>query len=127
MNRRRRTRVPFKVRIRLFIDGRPVPARGSRDLSLNGVYLFTKARPPLGTRGAVEIILALGKTRLPLPVRGRVIRQDETGLGLQFEALDRSVFDHLKKVLYYNTGNPEAIDAELIRYPFRSSPGRRKT
>ncbi|MBI5582933.1 MAG: PilZ domain-containing protein [Deltaproteobacteria bacterium] len=118
MNRRRRTRVPFETRIRFFIAGQEVLSSQTKDLSLNGVYLFSAARPALGTLGEVEISLALGPDPLRLALPGEVIRQDEKGMALQFREVTPEVFTHLKKVVDYNSGNPEAIEAELIRFSF---------
>ena len=47
-----------------------------------------------------------------------VVRADETGIGVRFLEMDPASFVHLKNLLYFNTGNPEAIDAEIIHYPF---------
>jgi c-di-GMP-binding flagellar brake protein YcgR len=121
MNRRRRTRVPFQTRIRFFCAGQEILSSHSKDLSLNGVYLFTEARPALGTRGEVEIILTLGPDPLRLSLTGEVARRDENGIGVQFRELSPAVFSHLKKVVDYNSGNPEALEAELIRYSFDPS------
>jgi hypothetical protein len=118
MNRRQRTRVPFQTSIRFFSAGEEIICSHSKDLSLNGVYLFTASPPAVGTRGEVEIVLALGPDPLRLPVTGEVIRRDPEGLALKFLELDPAVFAHLKKIVDYNSGRPEAIDAELIRQAF---------
>ena len=117
-NRRRRTRVPFHTQVRFIIQGKALVSSDSKDLSLTGVYFFTDLRPEEGTSGEVEIALGLGKRPLVLRFKGEVVRADETGIGVRFLEMGSVAFAHLKNLLYYNTGNPEAIDAELIHFPF---------
>jgi hypothetical protein len=117
-NRRRRTRVPFHTRVRFIIQGEALVSSDSKDLSLTGVYFFTDLRPEEGTTGEMEITLGLGKQPLTLRFKGTVARADETGIGIRFLEMDPASFVHLKNLLYYNSGNPEAIDAEIIHYPF---------
>jgi hypothetical protein len=117
-NRRRRTRVPFQTRVRFIIQGEELPSSDSKDLSLTGVYFFTALRPEKGVTGQVEITLGLGLHPLALSLKGVVARADENGIGVRFLEMDPASFVHLKNLLYYNTGNPEAIDAEIIQYPF---------
>jgi hypothetical protein len=117
-NRRRRTRVPFHTRVRFIIQGEELVSSDSKDLSLTGVYFFTDLRPEEGTAGEMEIALGLGKQPLTLRFKGIVAREDETGIGVRFLEMDPASFVHLKNLLYYNSGNPEAIDAEIIHYPF---------
>jgi len=117
-NRRRRTRVPFHTRVRFIIQGETLVSSDSKDLSLTGVYFFTALRPEAGTTGEAEITLGLGNQPLTLRFKGVVVRADETGIGVRFLEMDPASFVHLKNLLYFNTGNPEAIDAEIIHYPF---------
>ena len=117
-NRRRRTRVPFHTRVRFIIQGEALVSSDSKDLSLTGVYFFTALRPEAGTTGEAEITLGLGNQPLTLRFKGVVVRADETGIGVRFLEMDPASFVHLKNLLYFNTGNPEAIDAEIIHSPF---------
>jgi len=117
-NRRRRTRVPFHTRVRFIIQGKALVSSDSKDLSLTGVYFLTDLRPEEEATGEVEITLGLGIHPLTLRFKGVVARADENGIGVRFLEMDPAAFAHLKNLLYYNTGNPEAIDAEIIHYPF---------
>lgn len=117
-NRRRRTRVPFQTLVRFTMQGEELVSSDSKDLSLTGVYFFTAIRPGKGTTGEVEITLGLGIHPLTLRFKGVVARADENGIGVRFLEMDPTSFIHLKNLLYYNTGNPEEIDAEIIHSPF---------
>ncbi len=117
-NRRRRTRVPFHTRVRFIIQGEELLSSDSKDLSLTGVYFVTALRPEKGATGEVKIALGLGNHPLTLSIKGMVARADETGIGVRFLEMDPTSFVHLKNLLYYNSGNPEAIDAEILHYPF---------
>jgi hypothetical protein len=117
-NRRHRTRVPFHTRVRFIIQGEELLSSESKDLSLTGVYFVTALRPEKGATGEVKITLGLGIHPLTLSLKGVVARADAKGIGVRFLEMDSASFVHLKNILYYNTGNPEAIDAEIIHYPF---------
>ena len=117
-NRRHRTRVPFHARVQFIIQGKALVSSDSRDLSLTGVYFLTDLRPEEGATGEVELTLSLGAHTLTLKFKGVVARADENGIGVRFLEMDPAAFVHLKNLLYYNTGRPEAIDAEIIHYPF---------
>jgi len=122
-NRRRRTRVPFHAQVRFIIQGKALVSSDSRDLSLTGVYFLTDLRPEEGATGEVEITLGLGNHPLTLRFTGVAARADEHGIGVRFVEMDPASFVHLKNLLYYNTGDPEAIDAEIIHYPFDPESG----
>ncbi len=117
-NRRRRTRVPFHTRVKFIIQGIALVSSDSKDLSLTGFIFLTDLRPEEGATGEVELTLGLGIHPLTLRFKGVVARADENGIGVRFLEMDPAAFAHLKNLLYYNTGNPEAIDAEIIHYPF---------
>jgi hypothetical protein len=112
-NRRLRTRIPFHTRVRFMIQGEELVSSDSKDLSLTGVYFYTALQPEKGTTGDVEITLSLGIQPLTLRFTGVVARVDELGIGVRFLEMDPASFVHLKNLLYYNTGDPEAIDAEI--------------
>jgi hypothetical protein len=122
-NQRRRTRVPFQTRVQFMIQGKELVSSDSKDLSLTGVYFITALRPEKGMTGEVEITLGLGIHPLTLRLKGLVTRADENGIGVRFLEMDPTAFVHLKNLLYYNTGDPEAIDAEIIHYPFDPESG----
>ena len=123
MNRRLRTRVSFHTRVRFTIQGKELVSSDSKDLSLTGVYFYTALRPEKGTAGEVEIALGLGLHPLTLRFKGVVARADENGIGVRFLEMDPASFVHLKNLLYYNTGDPETIDAEIIHSPFDPESG----
>ncbi len=114
--RRRNLRVSFKTSVCIRPLHHDVPAIMSdhtRDISLRGLYCYTKEKLPVGTPCEVELRLSGSSSDLKLFMQADVVRSDEKGLALQFNEVDLDSMIHLKNILYYNSGEPDKIDQEL--------------
>lgn len=74
----------------------------SKDLSQKGVFAKTDDRFAPDTPCTVNVFLTGRVEDLPLEIRGRVVRQDEDGVGIVFESMDVDVYTHLKNIVRYN-------------------------
>ncbi len=111
--RRSKTRVRFETRVVVRTDDAEVTARaGSRDVSLQGLYVTTDKRLPEGTPCEVEIRLTGTSIRLSIHAEGRVARSDARGLGIEFDSFDPDSYFHLRNLVMYNSEDPEAIERE---------------
>jgi len=111
--RRSKTRVRFETRVVVRTAEDEVTARaGSRDVSLQGLYVATDHRLPVGTPCEVEIHLSGTSVRLSIHAKGRVARSDGTGLGIEFESFDPDSYFHLRNLVMYNSEDPESIERE---------------
>jgi hypothetical protein len=45
---------------------------------------------------------------------GKVVRQDDSGVGVQFEEIDIDTFYHLKNIVYYNADDPDQVEDQLV-------------
>ena len=116
--RRRNIRVAFRTSVSVTETGeggRTVTAdnEGTRDISLKGLYVLTSEPFPAGTECQVNLRLTGDSSDLHLNILGTVVRADKTGMAIQFKSMDVDALIHLKNILYYNSGDPERIDAEL--------------
>jgi hypothetical protein len=63
------------------------------------------------------VIIALGED-LHISIEARIVRVGEKETAIKFISMDDESFVHLKKLIQYNTGNAERVDAELRRPAF---------
>lgn len=111
--RRSKTRVQFETQVVVRTGDAEITARaGSRDVSLQGLYVATDERLPEGTPCRVEIHLTGASVRLAIHAEGRVARSDARGLGIEFESFDPDSYLHLRNLVMYNSEDPEAIERE---------------
>ncbi len=118
MNKRRYVRVGFEASCEVeSLDGdfSPFEAESTKDISLKGLYLITDRRLPLGTICLLKLKLTGATSELVLDIKAKVVRTDDNGLAFLFEEIDLDSFYHLKNILYYNSGEPEVIDKEIIQ------------
>ena len=92
----------------------PVVVERTRDLSLKGIYCETPIHWPPGTKAKITLRLTGTSSELSIRMKGHVVRSDEGGMALLFDETDLESLYHLKNILYYNTGDPERIDRELL-------------
>ncbi len=117
--RRRNVRVIFRSSVSVTeVDGagrkgRTVASDETRDISLKGVYVPTEEPLEPGIECLVELRLMGESSELTLRIQGQVVRTDDSGMAVTFSKMDIDALIHLKNILYYNSGDPERIDAEL--------------
>lgn len=115
MNSERRggTRVRFETQVVVRTKETEVTAlAGSRDVSLQGLYIATDKRLPRGTPCEVEIRLNGRSLLLSIQAKGRIARSDEGGLGIEFESFDPDSYFHLRNLVMYNSEDPETVEQE---------------
>ena len=122
--RRNGTRVRFEARVVVRTNETEVTARaGSRDVSLQGLYIATDERLPPGTPCEVEIRLNGSSLLLSIRAQGRVARSDAGGLGIEFESFDPDSYFHLRNLVMYNSEDPDTVEREE-RIRAASAPSR---
>lgn len=115
-DKRKNVRAAFETRVTLTpLDGQgSITSTSTRDISLKGVYCYSPITLPQGTRCKIFIELLGAEEPLRVEVIGHVIREDDQGMALFFDEIDLESFQHLKNILYYNTGDPDRIDHEIL-------------
>lgn len=86
--RRKSFRVPFTAHVNCTIDEIGNEVSGIlRDVSMSGIYMETKDRPPLDAPCSVEIVLQGNNSRLVIDqLQGRVVRMDDEGVAVNFDS-----------------------------------------
>lgn len=118
-NKRRNIRTPFHTEVWISVLDTSdeneicIPEEQTRDISLRGIYCTSSYKLPVNTMCLLNFYLQ-GQTKPEFSVKARVARVDEQGMGFEFVEMSLEDLTFLKNLLYYNTGNPERIDEEII-------------
>lgn len=106
--RRKHSRVGFttEIHIQLEADGRQINLQGSsRDLSLKGIFIRTKAKFSSGTKCTIKVYLTGGVEKIELLMKGTIVRAGDNGVGIVFDSMDVDTYSHLKNIVYYNSSD----------------------
>ena len=81
---------------------------------LTGLYLFCPESLPLGKACQVTLFLGEGQSQIHIEAKGRVIRTDDTGMGIALtEIMGADSFDHLRNLVMYNSACPNLVESEF--------------
>jgi len=119
MDKRKRTRVEFSIKVEIARPGGEFKYMDLRDLSMRGLYAYTRKPFNIGEDCDIRISLIESNDEAVIGLKGVVVRRDDEGMGVQFTEIDADGFQHLKNIIYYNTGDPEKIDRELALPSFK--------
>lgn len=86
------------------------------DLSLHSMGIIGCEQLPVGESVAVTIALLEGSPDFTVRVLGKVVRADAAGVGIEFEQIDVDSFAHLRKIIAYNTGDPDRMLEEFCGF-----------
>lgn len=101
-------RVPFTARVTIFFKGKRIDSDAdTRNISLKGMFVHTDERPGTGAHCGLELQLTGASSELTLHIDGRVVREDDNGIGIVFNTIDLDSYYHLKNILRYNVSRPE--------------------
>jgi len=116
--RRKNLRVKFNTSVWIYpiddVSGAAIFCQRTRDLSLRGIYCYTDHRLSEGSLVDIRLQLLGTSSALSLNIKAHVVRVDYEGIALQFDLIDLDGLFYLKNILYYNSGDPEKIDHELV-------------
>ena len=112
--RRRRTRIPIQVGVEVLLGGETVRLK-SFNISLVG--MLCTSHPLFQMTDPCTVIITLSEDS-QICVDARIVRVGEGKTGIVFISMDDESFFHLKKLVQYNMGDAERVDAELRRPAF---------
>lgn len=116
-DKRRRTRVSFQTLVTLIGPDQTLAGLATRDINLKGLFAVTPASWPEGSPVAIRLHLAGLEESSEPRLAGRVARVGRDGLAVEFTELDPDGFTHLRKIVSYNSDDPDAIDREIGQGP----------
>ncbi len=116
-NRRRYTRVPFKVKAEVTISGSGYTVDKINDLAVGGCLLPIAEKQKIGAHCEVRIILSGTSSELSVKAAGEIVRSDPQWVAIKFTQVDDDSFFHLQNIVRYNSSDPDMIEKEILDHP----------
>ena len=110
-NRREFTRVRIQLDAEISADDKASINGVAKDLSLNGVYIPCTGTLPIDTECSIGLFLDGRDIRLE--VTGKVTRQDEDGMAIEFTGVPLDDLEHLRNLIRFNAEDPNAVEEEF--------------
>jgi hypothetical protein len=107
--RRKRTRVPLGFDINILFHQKKIKVQ-TINISLTGISCT--GSPLLNAGEECAVILNLNP-ETTLTIQGKILRMDNKEATISFLSMDEDTFYHLKRLLQYNTDDPDKIDNEI--------------
>ena len=84
-NKRRRSRLSFQIQVTVGAGSKNVLNCTTRDVSMNGIFVVTGARIPVGAICGIEILMSGKSSNMRIRARGVVSRHAPDGMGIAFQ------------------------------------------
>ncbi len=108
-NRRKTTRVPLTFTVTISLHGQDIPIQ-TDNISLRGLLCSPDKRLQAGQ--TCTVLIELNKEVL-IKLDATILRASEDDTAIYFNTMDEESFFHLKRLVQYNTDDPDKIDREL--------------
>ena len=112
-NKRDFTRVPSGLDVDIRFDDGTELTEHIDDVSVRGLFVQSETRFPVGTKCRLVLHLGGRGHGIALEASGQVARCTEEGMGMRFDEISYDAFEHLRNLVRFNSGDPEAIEDEL--------------
>ncbi|MBI2433714.1 MAG: PilZ domain-containing protein [Candidatus Hydrogenedentes bacterium] len=96
---RKYLRTPVQARVEIRLDSGVLVEGHSRDLSLRGVWFSTDRSLPIGNLTRVRITLDTNLGQIRIESAGRVVRDDDGGVAIEFVNVGSECEQHLRRVV----------------------------
>ncbi len=116
-DKRRFTRVPFRMRTRMTIGGMVFHTDEMCNLSIGGCLLPFDSPYPVGTACHIEILLNQEDPSLCVDVEGEITRNKSGVTAIRFTRIDPDSLFHLRNIIRYNSPDPDAVESEIEQHP----------
>ncbi|GAB6035519.1 hypothetical protein JCM15519_00780 [Fundidesulfovibrio butyratiphilus] len=111
MNKDKRIRSRVDATIdAVIVSGGRTASLETRNVSLKG--MLCDHAPGLGGSGACVVRITLSPT-VGFEIEARIIRNDPSGLALDFTGMDEEAFGHLRRLVRLHASDADAIDREM--------------
>ncbi|MDY6837580.1 MAG: PilZ domain-containing protein [Thermodesulfobacteriota bacterium] len=112
-DKRRFTRVPFRVQAEITVDESSYYTEEIKNLSVGGCLLPVAAPLDVGTACHVRIQLSGTSSELHIEIDAQVVRCCAGEVAVKFTGVDLDSFFHLQNIVRYNSPDPDAVEEEL--------------
>ena len=116
-DKRRFTRVPFRMKTKMTIGDTEFGADEIRNLSIGGCLLPFEVPHAPGTACHIEILLNEEAPDLSVRVDGEIVRLDSGMTAVRFVRIDPDSLFHLRNIIRYNSSDPDMVEEEIEKHP----------
>jgi len=118
--KRRFSRVPFRVRAELTVNNVLYSCDEINNLSISGCLLPIKADLETGLGCQLKIFLSETNNDLFAKVEGKIIRCEDGAAGIKFTGIESDSLFHLQNIVRYNYPDTEKIEKEISDHMYVS-------
>ncbi len=115
--KRRFTRVRFRVQAEITVNETTYATDQIKDLSIGGCLLPINSDLNAGSECIVKILMSGASSELTLQVEGKIIRCDQGTVAIKFTGIDPDSLLHLQNIVLYNSSNVQSVEEEIQRNP----------
>jgi DNA-directed RNA polymerase subunit E'/Rpb7 len=117
LERREFSRSPIKFDVEVHFEKGMITTDRTRDVSMNGIYLYTNGKYTLNTPCQMIIYLGERGPRPRIVVNGKISRVDDEGIAVEFaEVIGQESFLHLQRLVAYNSLDPDKAVEEFKKH-----------
>jgi len=106
------TRVAFKTEVKLSAAGKTIVSNKLQNISLGGAFISSQESFPPGTMCLLEINLTGPASLLRIGIEAKVMRAEDSGIGVRFTRIDADSLIHLRHLVKIRSKHPKEIDLE---------------
>ena len=114
LNQREFSRVSVNMEAEVVSGQSTILGHLTKDVSLNGLFLTSEKKFPVGTDCHLTLFLGGRKSRQRIKVKGKVVRAEERGMAFTFyEIMGSDSFAHLRTLILYNSPEARCVEKEF--------------
>ncbi len=115
--KRRFSRVPFRVRAEMTIHNVLYSSEEINNLSVGGCLLPIKVAVETGTKCNLKILLSGTNSELSVRIEGQIIRCESEAVAVKFTQIEPDSLFHLQNIIRYNYPDTDKVEHELGKHP----------
>jgi len=115
--KRRFTRIPFKVQAEMTVDGMLYRVEEVENLSVGGCLLLIKNNFDQGSPCRLKILLGGPTSEVSIIVDGEIVRYHPGAVAIKFVQISPDSLFHLQNILRYNSPDTDVIEREISDHP----------
>lgn len=115
--KRRFSRIVFKMNAELTVEGKIYPVAEIVNLSVGGCQLEIGEDIAPNTPCSFLIVLNPADRRANVEVDGEIVRSADGVVGISFSAISPEALIHLQNIIRYNSPDPDRIEEEISSRP----------
>lgn len=108
------TRIPIHVMVEVEAGSVHLKTEKTIDLSMKGISFISDKTLPVGTDCTVHILLGNGDNGINISVKGRVTREFESQMAIEFTKIDLDSYEYLQNLVMHNSNASHDVVEEEI-------------